>query len=292
LLVLEEDYLELRNYLGTDVHGILGYELFSRFIIKIDYHRKMMTLMIPEKFHPRRGYDVIPIRIQDTKPYMLAPIGINESHTLNAKLLIDTGASHGLLLDPSSDDRISLPEKTVENIIGRGLGGEITGNTGRIQQIEIGGYTIEGALANFPGKDSYTSDSLKDVAIDRNGTLGGELLSRFHVIFNFPAEKVYVKKNTDFKKKFFFNMSGLNIRAKGSQLNVFEVTDVRPNSAGSKAGVQSGDLIVSVNGISAKELRLNEINGLLNSKPGKRVKIELKRGNQNLNYVLKLEDEI
>ena len=33
LLVLEEDYLELRNQLGTDVHGILGYELFSRFII-------------------------------------------------------------------------------------------------------------------------------------------------------------------------------------------------------------------------------------------------------------------
>src|SRR5690606_33136034 len=25
LLVLNEDYLELRNYLGTDVHGILGY---------------------------------------------------------------------------------------------------------------------------------------------------------------------------------------------------------------------------------------------------------------------------
>src|SRR5688572_23906509 len=37
LLVLEEDYLELRNYLGTDVHGILGYELFSRFIVEIDY---------------------------------------------------------------------------------------------------------------------------------------------------------------------------------------------------------------------------------------------------------------
>ena len=32
MLVLEQDYLELRNYLGTDVQGILGYELFSRFI--------------------------------------------------------------------------------------------------------------------------------------------------------------------------------------------------------------------------------------------------------------------
>src|SRR5690606_8664347 len=40
LLVLGEDYLELRNYLGTDVHGILGYELFSRFIVQIDYDKK------------------------------------------------------------------------------------------------------------------------------------------------------------------------------------------------------------------------------------------------------------
>ncbi len=39
MLVLAEDYLELRNYLGTDVHGILGYELFSRFIIEIDYQK-------------------------------------------------------------------------------------------------------------------------------------------------------------------------------------------------------------------------------------------------------------
>src|SRR5688572_27424943 len=47
LLVLGEDYLELRNYLGTDVHGILGYELFSRFIVEIDYERKIMTLRAP-----------------------------------------------------------------------------------------------------------------------------------------------------------------------------------------------------------------------------------------------------
>ena len=28
MLVLAEDYLQLRNYLGTNVHGIVGYELF------------------------------------------------------------------------------------------------------------------------------------------------------------------------------------------------------------------------------------------------------------------------
>src|SRR5437879_4458919 len=38
MLVLENDYLELRNSLGSDVHGTLGYELFSRLVITIDYH--------------------------------------------------------------------------------------------------------------------------------------------------------------------------------------------------------------------------------------------------------------
>jgi hypothetical protein len=68
LLVLEEDYLELRNFLGTDVHGILGYELFSRFIVKIDYSKKVMTLTLPEKFRPGKNFEEIPMLVEDTKP--------------------------------------------------------------------------------------------------------------------------------------------------------------------------------------------------------------------------------
>jgi hypothetical protein len=292
LLVLEEDYLELRNQLGTDVHGILGYELFSRFIIQVDYQRKIMTLMLPEKFKPKKKFDVIPIRIQDTKPYMLAPVSINSTHSLNAKLLIDTGASHGLLLKPETDERIHLPERNVPNIIGRGLGGIITGRTGRIQSIEIGNYIINNALANFPDSSSYLNDTLKFEQIDRNGTLGGEILSRFNLIFNFPQEKIYIKKNSDFKKQFYFNLSGLNIKAKGAQLNVFEITDVRPSSSAFHAGVQPGDLIVRVNNLDVTDLHLNEINGLLNSKPGKKVRLEVKRNNQTMQFDFRLIDEI
>src|SRR5690606_37288588 len=50
LLVLNEDYLELRNYLGTDVHGILGYELFSRFIVVINYEKKLLIVTTPSAF--------------------------------------------------------------------------------------------------------------------------------------------------------------------------------------------------------------------------------------------------
>lgn len=292
MLVLDDDYLELRNYLGTDVHGVLGYELFSRFIIKVDYQRKIMTLMWPEKFKPKKSYEMIPIRIQDTKPYLLSPISINSEHSLNAKLLVDTGASHGLLLEPETDSRIHLPEKTLNNILGRGLGGEITGKTGRIESLELGNYSIPKVLANFPDSNSYFSDTLKYNRVDRNGTLGGEILSRFTVIFNFPHEKIYLKKNNEFKKQFYFNLSGLTIKAKGSSLNIFEITDVRPNSTADKAGVLRGDLIASINDVLVKELHLNNINGLLNSKPGKKIRLEVRRGSELKNLEFRLEDQI
>lgn len=292
LLVLEEDYLELRNYLGTDVHGIIGYELFSRFIIQIDYQRKLMTLMLPEKFKPSKRFEVVPVRIQDTKPYILVPISISNEHALNAKLLVDTGASHGIMLEPYSDPRIHLPERTIDNIIGRGLGGEIMGKTGRIESIELGRYHIKKALANFPDTESYIVDSLKFTQVDRNGSIGGEILSRFVVIMNLPMEKIYLRKNSDFKKDFYFNLSGLNLKAKGSSLNVFEIDDVRPNSAGERAGVAKGDLLLRINGIPARELQLNQINGILNSRPGKKVRIEVRRNAEVKTFEVFLKDQI
>ena len=276
LLVLEEDYLELRNFLGTDVHGILGYELFSRFIVKIDYNRKIMTLILPEKFRPGKKYEELPMLIEDTKPFILTSLNLTPTSSMTAKLLMDTGASHGLMLEPLSDEKILVPPNTVSTVIGRGLGGVITGKTGRIESLKLGNYTLDNVLANFPDPNSYM-DTLKSSLTFRHGTIGGEILSRFTVIFNFPQGKLYLKKNSEFKKKFYMNLSGLDVKAKGSNLDIFEVSEVRKFSPADKIGIKKGDIIHAVNGIPTKSLHLNHINALLNSKPGKKVSIVFER---------------
>jgi hypothetical protein len=291
LLVLGQDYLELRNYLGTDVHGILGYELFSRFIIQNDYEKKMLTLMLPKKFRKSRKYQTVPIRIQDTKPYLTTVVELADGTKLNAKLLVDSGASHGLMLEPTSDPRIVVPDNTVSSIIGRGLGGEITGKVGRIKSIGLGNYKIEKVIANFPDPNSYF-DSLKLGSTARNGAIGGEILSRFTVIFNFPQEEMYLRKNSSFKKKFHYNLSGLTVKAKGSRLNVFEIIDVRKRSVADVAGVEPGDLIISINGLRTSSLDLNSINGFFNYKPGKKILLIVDRQGQILRLNFSLEDQI
>lgn len=291
LLVLGQDYLELRNYLGTDVHGILGYELFSRFIVQVDYEKKVLTLMLPKKFKPRRRFQAIPIKIEDTKPYLTTSVVLADGTQISAKLLVDSGASHGLMLDPASDVRITMPANTISSVIGRGLGGEITGKVGRIKSLKLGDYEVKNVIANFPDPNSYF-DSLKLGATKRNGAIGGEVLSRFTVIFNFPDEEIYLKKNGQFKKKFHYNLSGLMVKAKGARLNVFEVIDVRKESVADVAGVHVGDLIQTINGINTHSLDLNTINGFFNMKPGKKIHLMVDRGGQLLKIDFELADQI
>lgn len=291
LLVLEQDMLELRNYLGVDVHGILGYELFSRFVIRIDYKKKIMTLYAPEKFRPGRKYQELPMAIEDTKPFILTPIRINPENMLTAKLLVDTGASHSLLLEPTSDKRVVVPKNRVSTVLGRALGGVITGKTGRIESVEFGKFNLPKVITNFPDSNSYL-DTLKHSITFRNGSVGGEILSRFTVVFNFPQGKLYLKKNSDFKKPFFLNLSGLEMKAKGSKLDVYEVMDVRDLSPARQAGILQGDLIISVNGMPTKEMKLNQLNTLLNSAPGKRVRLEIERNKVRQRLEFKLESQI
>lgn len=296
LLVLNEDYLELRNYLGTDVHGILGYELFSRFIVKLDYDRKVMTLTTPRYFKRKRSYRKIPIKIEDTKPYIKGMVLYNnKKRPVSVKLLIDTGASHGILLDQDSEKKIVIPEKNLHCNLGRGLGGELEGKIGRLQAFALGGngtkFCWRGPLATFPQENTFL-DSLKYGKSDRNGSIGGSLISRLKIIFDFPGEAIYVKKGSDFKDDFTYNMSGLTIKAIGSRLNTYEITEVRENSPGNAIGLRPEDIILSINHINTKHMNLNQLQGLLNKRPNKKIVLEILRGEKQYKYKFRLKNQI
>jgi hypothetical protein len=172
MLVLDNDFLQLKSFLGADIHGILGYELFSRFIVQIDYQRKEMVLMSPASFKPKRKYQMLPIVIQDTKPYILSDVKINDTTVIRAKLLIDSGASHGLFLNPESDSRIIIPPQHVSSIIGRGIGGAMYGKIARVPSLTLGEFDIANVITNFPDPETYIDSIKSSPTIFRNGAIG------------------------------------------------------------------------------------------------------------------------
>lgn len=286
LLILEEDYLQLKNYLGTDVHGILGFELFRRFVVEFDYINEIMTLHEPTSFKPRRRFIEIPILLEDTKPYLFADLTLENGTTIKSKLMMDTGASHSILLDVSSHENLSLPEKTLRCDLGRGLGGIIEGYIGRVKELAIKEFTFHDLIVSFPDTASFGEVFTRT---GRQGTIGGGILSKFNVVIDYFNKKVYLRKNRDYKRPFEYNMSGLDLMAVGKTLNTFVITNVREGSTSDRAGIKESDIILTINGMNAEDMDLGQINSFFRLKEGKKIKLKILRGEEKIKKTFLLE---
>lgn len=291
VLVLKEDYIDLSSFLGTPVHGMVGYELFSRFIVEIRYNRNFVRMHRAESFKPGRRYTAVPISIEDTKPYVHAPVVFKNGNQHTLKLLIDTGASHGLMLDPYSDEKVTVPEKTIDANIGQGLGGKIEGEIGRISTFHLGDYQLEDVVVRFPYEGSYT-DSLNASKVFRHGSIGGEVLSRFNIIFDYSKEIMYIRRNSSFNDEFYYNLSGMTVKAKGAKFNEFFVEEVRKSSDAYAQGIRENDELIQINGLDTDEMTLPVLNSFFNRKPGRRVSLTILRGEKEIRYKFLLESAI
>ncbi len=287
ILVLEEDYLQLRNYLGTEVHGLIGHDLFSRFIVEVDYDKKIMTLHEPADFKPKRSFTEITVLVEDSKPYLQADISMDDSSRFSGKFMVDTGASHALLVNENSMANINVPERNLKTDIGRGLGGPISGEIAYIEKVKIGKFSFKDLIASFPDPESYP-DTIG--LVYRNGTIGGELLSRFTVIFDYFNQKLYLRKNSRYKKPFGYNMSGLTVIAEGKELKKFQITDVRKDSPAYEAGLKEDDYIEFVNGIPIEKIGLNDLYKLFNFGQGKKINLIITRNGETQRVKFRLRD--
>ena len=288
ILILKDDYLQLDSFLGTRIHGILGYELFSRFVVEIDYMRQQVILHRPDTFRPGRSFEEVPISVEDTKPYIDGvQLKTSDSTTITIRLMIDTGASHALMLNRAADERITVPERNISGYLGRGLSGEIYGQMARIPQLGIDKFELKGVTTSFPETNAFTKTLTKRTP--HQGNLGGSVLKRFRVIFDYANGKLYLKKNRLFRAKFEYNMSGMELAATGPLLTDLIVSRVIKDSPAARAGVREGDVIVSVNGKYPPELTLAMYNTIVSLKPKKMIRLKFFRYGMVMKRKFRLE---
>ena len=278
LLVLKDDYLKLSQNIGDDVHGIIGYDIFSRFVVEVNYDDKLLTLYDPKRYRKSKKQVAVPLKIQQSKPFIEATIRQGEEVT-DLDIMVDTGASHAALLDYQFVDGISLPDKKIVTRLGRGIAGDIPGYMGRMDSVHIECFSFGAMLVSAPFEGAYNKVIKRGARI---GTFGGDLLTRFEVTFDYQKKQVYLKKGDEYKKNFEYNMSGLTINAEGENLDTLMVISVDKNSPAAKADIQPGDIIQLINGKSLRTHRLSEIFFLLRSRDGKKIKIRILRDGEKL----------
>jgi hypothetical protein len=321
IVVLDESF-NFSASLGIEVNGIIGSSFFENNIVEINFLKKKITihkdLKTVRKLHK---YEAFELNIEGQKPYMNVDI-VSNNQQKNLKLLLDTGNSDGLWIFRTPQNKLKIPEKSFEDFLGRGFSGDIYGKRATISKLNLKNFDFSKVVCAFP--DTLSVQKMNLVS-DRSGSIGGEIFSRFHVVFDYAKNKLYLKKNHRFYAHFPYNKSGIELQHAGSRLIKeeivsralerteggvrinfggddkdikfkfelkpnFEVVSIRKGSPAQNSGLQVGDLIISINGVSSYRYKLQQINDILRTEEDNVIKMNVERHGVIINIQFKLFD--
>lgn len=263
---------QLSSRYGKIIHGIIGYELLTNFIVRLDIDKQQLELyhsvkdmapsVLGEKLSFSFSYAIpIPqaecsIRLKSGK--IIKENFMFDSGALGVTALFNTGFSkqHDLISEAgnySNDVGISLFNRTEKLVTA------------------IDGLTI-GSFAFGEMPVSALQAGQKAGALQVTNILGNAILYRFNMVFNYIAREIYLQPNKYFHEPFEFPVSGIKLSMQENRLIIDFVADGSPAAA---AGIKPGVELLSVNGRVVTDLDVPR--QLLNN-PGKKISIVIKDG--------------
>jgi hypothetical protein len=178
---------------GHPVDGILGYDLFSRFVVEIDYAGRQVRLHEPGSYEYRGAGDSLPLALQDNQPHVLARVMLPGQEPLEGEFVIDTGSGSSLMLSASFVDAHKAAEavgKTIR-VSGQGVGGTLQLEVARLQAFELGRSRIDRPLVVLARTGEIAGPG-------KAGNIGSGILRRFRVVFDYARQRMILEPNADF----------------------------------------------------------------------------------------------
>jgi hypothetical protein len=278
------DLGDLPKVEGVAADGLVGYEMFRRFGVEIDYANHRLVMSDPAKFAAPADGVAIPFQLDER-----IPIVTGNLDGLPMRISIDTGSRSSLTLHAPFVKDNHLVEKyhaAPEAVMGWGVGGASRGRPARFGTLQIGDVRIDGIAG-----DMYLGNKGAFTSPDLTGNLGGGVLRRFDVAFDYAKKIMYLAPNADWVgKPDAFDRSGLWLLGDS---DAFKVVDVAADSAALKAGMQLNDRVLAIGGEAIGTHSLAEWRERLRSLPaGTHVAIRFMRDDKEQTADLVLADRI
>jgi hypothetical protein len=272
------------NIEGNPMPGMVGYEVFRRFVTRIDYGAKTLTLIDPKHFDPTNAGTPVKFNFNDQIPEVMGTF-----EGLPAKYDLDTGARSELTLTKPFAEKNGLRAshpKGVDAVDGWGVGGPSSGYVTRGSEMTIGPLKIDNFVTTLA-----TQDKGAFAGNDYSGNVGGGILKRFVVTFDYENQMMYLKPLPGpVADTGTFDRAGMWINQSGAGFKIVDVTKGGPVEA---AGLKPGDMITAVDGKPAMEIHLYDLRQRLrNDAPGTIVNFKIVHGTKTKHVKVKLRDLI
>lgn len=250
---------------GRAADGVIGWEVLARYVTAFDYAGKRVTLTLPNAAAAPAGAHVVPFVFNGTQPQIACGIdGIASQCT------IDTGARDTLtLLAPylAQHPEVRPTALTANGVTGFGVGGAAFGRLGRLDSLSIDGLTLNGLVADYT---TATQGAFAAPFVAAN--LGGNLLRRFNVTFDYGHRTMSLTPNDAFAERDNYERSGLFVVNVGGKMTV---ADARAGTPAAEAGIAKGDVITAIDGAPTSTMGLHTVRDYLSKPAGTVVKLTL-----------------
>ena len=269
---------------GVPFDGVLGVELFRRLVVRIDYAGAALELTDPAVFEAPAGAQSLPLTFFGHFP------GIDgDLDGAKGQFWLDTGSRGGLFVaDPfaQANGLAGRYPTSGAMTIGWGVGGGAEGRLARGGRLTLGAIAIDGPVLRWPSEGGGGVMAMRDVA----GNVGGEILGRFDVTFDYGRQRVLLVPDDAHGTPFAADRSGLWINRRGGDV---VVKAVMADGPGSTAGLRVGDVLCEIDGEPTSGITLDALRRRLREWPaGRVVALRIARDGASFEAALPLRDLI
>lgn len=276
--------MDLRNILGNEVDGMFGMEFMCGKRVEVSYADQYMRIMTQGE-QPAEGYVCVKCEWMDSRQSrILMPMNVifADGSSLDGKFLVDLGAGDALAFNSGLGRKINL-RSAVTNVRKKvydtgGVGGSRTDYIFNVKSISLAGFEIKDVYASYSGN---TQGAMADDRYD--GLIGNELLEHFDVIFDFAKGEIWLRKNENFGVLAEYD-SGMTLTPKS---DCWVVNGLVEGGNAHKAGVNRGNEIISINGLTPDKLNIKRLKAM--NRNANDWKIVIRRNNSTSEFVIKKE---
>lgn len=269
---------------GFPEQGMIGFELFRRFVTQIDYGAKTLTFIDPARFDPRGAGTPVPFVFYSHLPQVKGAF-----EGLPGVFDIDTGSRVEITLTKPFADANDLKAKHPKGVTavdGWGVGGRSISYVTRGKSLMLGQIHITDVVA---GLATQARGSFADP--NYQGNVGSGLLKRFAVTFDYNHQLMYLKPLPGPLSDIgTFDRAGLWINGSPKGFKIVALTAAGPAEA---AGLKIGEEITAVDGASAPSITISDMRMRLRTLPaGARIALTVEDEGAPRQVVLTLRDQI
>ena len=172
-----------------DIRGVIGCELFERYVVTIDFQKRVVILTEPSRFRPDPAATAFALTFSGRLPVIPVKLSFGE-RVLTPRLMIDTGASQAVILrfPYASAHRLfgAQDKTTTSETVAAGPRPFVALSA---QGLSLGRWRFQN-----PGVEAYASARGAGGDTSTDGLLGNGVLRHFRVTFDYSRKRLFLQE--------------------------------------------------------------------------------------------------